>query len=137
MPLSFAHGILCCASGNINDELCELVGIAGTFGHDSMLPHSAINRHPPQFQTEALPNKPLGILLCFATCSITDASSEVGAYRQHHIVNSGPASRGTHGQSGQSDERWFGVCHGRIGDRVCTRWSAVQFHFSWCCEYTK
>src|SRR5258708_1817564 len=77
-------------------------------------------------------NKPLGILLCFATCSITDAPSEVRAYRQHHIVNSGPARRGTHGQCGQSD------CslHGRIGDRVCTRWSTFQLHFSWSCEHT-
>jgi hypothetical protein len=51
---------------------------------------------------------------------IADASSEVWAHRQHHVIDRGSARRGSHGQSHQFDEGWFGVRHTRPGDRVWT-----------------
>ena len=129
------------ASHNVAKQVVD--SAIGNFGRIDLLVNNAgvfIPKPFTEYTTEdfrkATETNLCGILLCFATCSITDAPSEVRAYRQHHIVDSGPARRGTHGQSGQSDERWFGVCHGRIGDRVCARWSTFQFHFSWCCEHT-
>lgn len=49
MALGFAYGILSLSRGNIHDELCKLIGIAGTLHKLSMPQVSGY------FETETLP----------------------------------------------------------------------------------
>jgi NAD(P)-dependent dehydrogenase (short-subunit alcohol dehydrogenase family) len=76
------------ASHNVAKQVVD--SAIGNFGRIDLLVNNAGVFIPKPFTEyttedfhEANGNKPLGILLCFATCSITDAASEVRAY----IVN--------------------------------------------------
>src|ERR1700686_2851810 len=62
MALGFAHCILSLTNGNIENLLGELGEIARTFGHVSILPHSAPFCYMVKFQTEALPTCGAGAL---------------------------------------------------------------------------
>lgn len=55
MALRFADRVLGIASGNVHNQLCELVRIAGTFGHEASMQQAPHGFYAGQIQTETLP----------------------------------------------------------------------------------